>query len=504
MTQTPVYTALCCLLVLVVARLLGKRSSRLPMPPGPRGLPLLGNVLQMPREQEWTTFAKWAKTYGDIMRLSVFGRHIIVLSSPDVILDLLEKRSTIYSDRPFFTMASEFIGFDKFVVMEPYGNRLREGRKLIQGSINARSASRLQQVQISKVSQLLPKILRDNSNLRMHLRWYVAAVIFQVSHGRTIEDFEDPFVRLAETIAEDFALSVRPGAYLVDNFPFLKYVPDWVPGTGWKAVAKQRKHTLNRLRDEPFEYVKQQLAQGTAPPSVTASVIESNPKPNADDAELQRTSTAILYASAADTTVSALESFFLIMGLYPEVQKKAQAELDTVVEAGKLPDYNDRPNLPYVNALIKEIFRWNPVLPLALPHSLMQDDEYGGYHIPKGSTIFANSWAVMHDPSLYPDPFEVRPERYLSPNPAINPDPRTFAFGYGRRACPGKMLAEDSLFIIVVRVLSTMTIERAQGADGLPVNRPAEYTSGAISHPTTMDCRVISRSADAEKLIIGV
>ncbi|OSX64686.1 hypothetical protein POSPLADRAFT_1136478 [Postia placenta MAD-698-R-SB12] len=500
MIQTPVYTALCCLLVLVAARLLGKRSSHLPMPPGPRGLPVLGNALQMPREREWITFAKWAKTYGDIMHLSVFGRHIIVLSSPDVILDLLEKRSTIYSDRPFFTMASEFIGFDKFVVMEPYGNRLREGRKLIQGNINARSASRLQQVQISKVSQLLPRILRDNSNLRMHIRWYVAAVIFQVSHGRTIDNFDDPFVRLAEASTEDFARSVRPGAYLVDNFPFLKYVPDWVPGTGWKAVAKQRKHTLARLRDEPFEYVKQQLAQGTAPPSVTASVIESNPKPNADDAELQRTSTAILYASAADTTVSALESFFLIMGLYPEVQKKAQAELDTVVEAGKLPDYNDRPNLPYVNALIKEILRWNPVLPLALPHSLMQDDEYRGYHIPKGSTIFANSWAVMHDPSLYPDPFEVRPERYLSPSAALNPDPRTFAFGYGRRACPGQILAEDSLFIIVVRVLSTMTIERALGTNNLPV----EYTSGAISHPTTMDCKVTARSTDAEKLILGV
>lgn len=297
-------------------------------------------------------------------------------------------------------MASEFIGFDKFVVMEPYGNRLREGRKLIQGNINARSASRLQQVVSSTASD-------------------------DVALQRTT------FAHPAST--EDFALSVRPGAYLVDNFPFLKYVPNWVPGTGWKAVAKQRKHTLARLRDEPFEYVKQQLAQGTAPPSVTASVIESNPKPNPDDAELQRTSTAILYASAADTTVSALESFFLIMGLYPEVQKKAQAELDTVVEAGKLPDYNDRPNLPYVNALIKEILRWNPVLPLALPHSLMQDDEYRGYHIPKGSTIFANSWAVMHDPSLYPDPFEVRPERYLSPNAALNPDPRTFAFGYGRR-----------------------------------------------------------------------
>ncbi|KAF9810818.1 hypothetical protein IEO21_06766 [Rhodonia placenta] len=138
------------------------------------------------------------------------------------------------------------------------------------------------------------------------------------------------------------------------------------------------------------------------------------------------------------------------MGLYPEVQKKAQAELDTVVEAGKLPDYNDRPNLPYVNALIRS---------LATDRSSRR-------------TIRA----VMHDPSLYPDPFEVRPERYLSPSAALNPDPRTFAFGYGRRACPGQILAEDSLFIIVVRVLSTMTIERALGTDNLPV----EYTSGAI------------------------
>ena len=87
-------------------------------------------------------------------------------------------------------------------------------------------------------------------------------------------------------------------------------------------------------------------------------------------------------------------AFFLAMALYPEVQKKAQQELDAVVGSERLPDFSDRPSLPYVNAIVRELLRWHPATPMGVPHRILADDEYNGYTIPAGTTVFVNIWYV--------------------------------------------------------------------------------------------------------------
>ena len=91
-------------------------------------------------------------------------------------------------------------------------------------------------------------------------------------------------------------------------------------------------------------------------------------------------------------TYATLQSFFIAMFLYPEVQRKAQAELDAIVGPHRLPDHSDRPNLPYINALVKEAVRWIPALPFSLPHMNTEDMEYNGYFIPAGSILLPNTW----------------------------------------------------------------------------------------------------------------
>ena len=154
--------------------------------------------------------------------------------------------------------------------------------------------------------------------------------------------------------------------------------------------------------------------------------------------------------------------FFLAMALNPEAQKRAQAELDAVIGANRLPSLSDRDSLPCVEALVMEVHRWNPIVPLALPRTYTgsEDDEYRGYLIPKGSLVLANSWCVLrcsraeagsavltrglvlpcrafaHDPQNYPEPEAFMPKRYLTGEGKLNHDvrdPRTFTFGYGRR-----------------------------------------------------------------------
>ena len=89
-------------------------------------------------------------------------------------------------------------------------------------------------------------------------------------------------------------------------------------------------------------------------------------------------------------------AFFLAMALYPEVQKKAQQELDAVVGTeGRLPDFSDQPSLPYITAIVKELLRWHPAVPMGVPYRVLADDEYNGYYIPKGSIILPNMGCVI-------------------------------------------------------------------------------------------------------------
>ena len=148
-------------------------------------------------------------------------------------------------------------------------------------------------------------------------------------------------------------------------------------------------------------------------------------------------------------------AFFLAMALYPEVQKKAQQELDAVVGGERLPDFSDRQSLPYINALVKELLRWHPATPMGVPHRILADDEYNGHIIPAGATIFVNMWYVrrswsfrgyaqyrvfnrdiLRDPQVYPQPEDFVPERFLDSAGNLDVrgrDPADVMFGFGRR-----------------------------------------------------------------------
>lgn len=123
------------------------------------------------------------------------------------------------------------------------------------------------------------------------------------------------------------------------------------------------------------------------------------------------------------------------MTLYPEAMKKAQEELDRVVGRGQLPSLSDRGDLPYIDAMVKEVLRWGPPLPIALPNRVTQDDVYRGYFIPEGATVIQNVWAICRDPNIYPDPDAFNPDRFLK-NGKIDPrvfNPEDRIFGCGRR-----------------------------------------------------------------------
>jgi len=235
-------------------------------------------------------------------------------------------------------------------------------------------------------------LLKEPANFQRHIAGYVAATVFNATHGHEVTGHDDPFVSLAEQCGVEFCEMVRPGAFLVDVLPFLRYVPEWFPFAGFMRKAKLYRDTADRMRDIPYDFVREQMAIGAAKPSFTTDILDTKPDRTPEEDFSYRWLTATIYTAGADTSSSILHSFVLAMTLNPEVQRKAQHELDNVLGPNRLPKFADRDSLPYTKALCLELMRLYYPTPTGLPHLAIQDDEYLGYRIPAGATVIANSW----------------------------------------------------------------------------------------------------------------
>ncbi|GJE86537.1 cytochrome P450 [Phanerochaete sordida] len=489
--------------VYLVRAIIARRSSRLPHPPGPKGLPIIGNVADMPKSHEWHKFSEWGEKYGDIIYLNLLGQPMVVLNSAQHAIALLDKRSTLYSDRPKLMMGGEIVGWKYTLALTPYGQRFREYRRFIARLIGGPAQMHAHlPLEEHETKRFLRRLLRDPARVAEHIRKTAGCIILKLSHGYEVAEGHDPVVHLVDTATEQFSLASSPGAFLVDVFPLLRYVPAWLPGAGFQTKAREWKQVLDTMADVPHEFVKRRMAEHTNIPNYTSELLQ-NEKLEGDKEFNIKWSAASLYSGGADTTVSAVYSFFLAMTLFPEAAKRAHAEIDSVVGTDRLPTFADRPHLPYVEALMKEVFRWNPVVPLGVPHRLLEDDVYEGYLIPKGSIVISNIWNILHDPSLYANPFVFDPTRFLPEDGrAPETDPREYCFGFGRRICPGLHLADSSVYISCAMVLATFDISKSV-ENGEVVEPVVEYTSGTISHPKPFKCTIKPRSAKAEALILS-
>ncbi|KIJ97235.1 hypothetical protein K443DRAFT_257636 [Laccaria amethystina LaAM-08-1] len=488
-----------------------RNPKRLPHPPGPKGLPILGAMLDIPAlsGKPWLVYDKWFKKYGDIIYFEALGQPYMVLGSLKRTNDILDKRSTNYSDRPSSPML-KLMGYSWILALMPYGTAWRRHRRAFHEHFHLNAVHKYVPIITKETQALLRRLLETPECFMDHIRHTFSATIMTVSYGLTVSDSEDPITSKGEEALQGFSEAAVPGIFLVDLLPILKYVPSWFPGAGFKRKASHYSSVNAEVVNLPFKAVQRSIAEGTAVPCMLTSLLEEFPGSkdlNKEEQELiSRHVTALAYIAGADTTVSSTQTFFLAMAMHPEAQRKAQAEIDAIVGAHRLPDLNDRPHLPYINAIVKELMRWQLVIPLGLAHMATDDDEYDGYFIPKGTIVIGASWSILHDPEIFEEPEEFRPERYLKDgqlDPSIR-DPGVAAFGYGRRICPGRHMSDNSLYSIVSSVLAVYNIKAPLDEFGKPKEVKADYTSGFLSYPVPFSCTIEPRSKAADSLIRGL
>ncbi|KAJ3552999.1 hypothetical protein NM688_g3851 [Phlebia brevispora] len=499
------------------------RQRRARLPPGPRPLPFFGNLFDMPKEKPWMKFVEWSNKYGsDILFVDIPQKPTIILNSYQAAYDLMEKRSGNYPDRPGLKM-DELTGWDWALSLMPYGTRWREVRRAFHQYFNNDAVKAYRGTITREVRQLLLRESKKSGRIRMKsISRLFAAITLDVTYGLQIQDEDDEFISLANRAVE-VVNENRTRVFWIEYFPWLAYIPAWIPSPYSYALAyaRQRKEIVDRTRTEGFDLAAEAFAEGTASPSMTQKLLQrlEDRFAGTDDYERQKQviidATGMAYGAAVDTVSiisdlkdvlltahqqgSTASSFLVAMAMFPDVQKKAQEELDRVIGLNRLPTVEDIEGLPYIQAMCMEALRWMPVIPVTAPHSALEDDEYKGFYIPRGTGVVVNSWAILHDPEEYPEPERFNPDRFMLKE-VLNPKVRepTAAWGYGRRICAGRHIAKETLSLMMASILHVFNVEAMLSEDErLTMNS----TNTAVAYPESVPCRLKPRNAAALALI---
>lgn len=504
------------------------------MPPGPRPLPFIGNKFDIPKSHPWIQFQKWSEIYGPIFTLWLGRRPTIVISDPEVAVDLLEKRSNKYSSRPRFVTMGEIYWDMASILVQPYGKHWSIRRKLLHTAMTPRALKGYQPVQTAEASRLCYQLLAAPQDWEGLLDRFTSSIVFSVSYGHRIDSLKSPTIRQRLKFMQYAASLNVPGAYLVESFPVLKHLPNFL--APWKAEIQRRGREEAAVNADLVQVVQHDILNAktpeSAPPSLCKHLLEARAAdPQSFSLLSDRDFTFIpasLFGAGSDTTASTLCSAFLALVTNSETLHAAHAELDAVIGTSRTPTFDDEKSLPYIRALCKEVLRWRPVAVLGgTPHASTEADTYKGFYIPAGTNVLGNSWAINLTELYYPNPHSFNPLRFLDVKPTSlpylsegslqitpiekgKPHPsklghssyvlegdatdsranKSNRFGWGRRICPGADLASNSLFVALAKLLWAFDIEPKDGVEYDIFN----YTEGFNIRPKKFECVVKVRS----------
>ncbi|XP_038073303.1 cytochrome P450 2J6-like isoform X2 [Patiria miniata] len=441
------------------------------LPPGPRGWPLLGYLpqLAMIKGPIHEALGDLSHRYGSLVSFSVANQLIVVLQDYDVMKEAFAQHEL--SGRPRLEISQitlpgygvlsasgePWVELRRFSVTTLRG--LGVGKSSFEEHITTETKCLMEEIRKTKGEILNPKHVVENA---------VSNVICSVIFGRRFEYTDTKFKRLLGVLSKMFELIGAGGVVqFVPIFAKMQFLP----------IVKELIHT-----NISFDEILYQLLYSR---NVDQGELDFNEDPRdfagafmkeMDDKEKQGVQTYLtpasmhytfgdLFGAGTETTSTTLRWTLLFMVGYPEIQTRVQKDIDRVVGRNRLPRLSDKPELPYVEAVISEVQRLGNIAPLGVPHKCTEDTTLRGYHIPKGALIVANMWCVHSDPSEWPNPSEFRPERFLDEDGKLVRREKLIPFGIGRRVCLGEQLARMELYIIFTCLMHQFTFRTPEGAE---------------------------------------
>ncbi|KAG2099581.1 cytochrome P450 [Suillus discolor] len=420
-------------------------ARRLPLPPGPPGRWLLGNA--MPKSYAPFQFAKWTEQYGPVFSLKQGHRIFVIIGRHQAAVDIMEKEGANLADRPRSIAVHETLSDGLGVLFEGSGERLRRLRRVLHAGLQPKVAETYEPIQTRHAKNLVLDILNDPKNHQGYAMRYSASVVMSFTYGKiTPTSYTDPEIVAVNQSLAHFGEAMKPGAYLVDMYPILRFIP------GYLSQLKTWHKEERALYERQLDGVRRQMREGTARPSFAKLVLEHQTQYQLEDQEVAYLA-GVIFGAASDTTASAITFMMMAAATHTDAQARVQEELDNVVGRTRLPTFADQEMLPQVTAFILESLRWRPVTLGGFAHRATKDIIWNNYLIPAGATVIGNHWAIANDPEVFPEPHRFNPQRWIDDAGRVRGDLKFFTFGFGRRVCPGQHVANRSVFINTALIL---------------------------------------------------
>ncbi|CAA7027939.1 unnamed protein product [Microthlaspi erraticum] len=455
------------------------KTKRYKLPPGPTALPVIGNLHQLQKLNPQRFFYGWARKYGPILSYKIGSRTMVVISSAELTKELLKMQDVNFTDRPQHR-SHEVISYGRRdMVLSHYTPYYREIRKMAMNHLfSPTRVATFKHVREEEVTRMMVKINKaaekseavDVSELMMTLG---NSVVCRQAFGKKYnEDGEEMkrFIKIVYGIQ-----NVLGKIYFSDIFPFTGYVLDDLTGlTAYMNECFERQDTYLQ------EIIDETLDPNRVKPE-TESMIDLlmdiyKDQPLASDFTIENVKAVILdiITGGTETAAAGVVWGMTYLMKYPKVMKKAQAEVREYMRERGLTfvTEDDIKNLPYFRALVKETLRIEPVIPLLIPRSCIQDTKIAGYDIPAGTTVNVNVWAVSRDEKEWGhDADEFRPERFLEKDVDFKgTDYEFIPFGSGRRMCPGMRLGAAMLEVPYANLLLNFDFKLANGMKSEDIN----------------------------------
>ncbi|XP_075803160.1 cytochrome P450 2J3-like isoform X1 [Microtus pennsylvanicus] len=429
-------------------------------PPGPQRLPFIGNILQLDTEKPHLGIQQLVKKYGDVMSLDFGIMSSVIVSSLPLIKEAFTQLEENFMSRPKFPMQNHV--FNENGLIFSSGQTWKEQRRFALMTLrNFGLGKKSLEQRIQEEAHHLVEVIKEEKGQpfdpHFKINNAVSNIICSITFGERFEYHDSQFQELLRLLDKAAILTSSKMVRLYNIFP---WIMKHLPGSHQTTLATWRQlksyisdivenHRRDWNPDEPRDFIDAFLTEMTKHPDKTTTSFNE---------ESLVCSTLDLFLAGTETTSTTLRWALLYMALYPDVQKKVQAEIDRVIGQEKQPSLTDRDSMPYTNAVVHEVQRMGNIIPLNVPREVTVDTTLAGFHLPKGTILHTNLSALHLDPNEWATPDIFNPEHFLE-NGEFKKRESFLPFSMGKRACLGEQLARSELFIFFTALVQNFTFK---------------------------------------------
>ena len=474
--------------------------------PGPKPLPFVGSSMSVDFYHLHLSLGDMVAKYGYLFQIKLMGQTAVVISDPKLMKKAFSGDE--YADA-FNGRAPSFFGkyfsFNcKGLVFANSNKRTMTMRKMFHRGIKlyGDGVDHFETISADEFKRFLDDIANTKArdfDIYPLIRKTVANSNVNLMTGKTPQDIDH---KIVWQFIDPGNIMIDSGvAFIFDMMPWLRLLPGKF-GNLYRKAIKARDTFVDRY----YFTAKRSLSNPdeAGEPGLLKTFFrlrdEENQKNGSDflDEENMKAVFVDLLFASTETSTAALTNSFALLIVYPDVAKRIQEESDRVVGKGRMPKLADRKHMPYTMATVYEVLRYTTAQgPMSVPHLVMEDKEFEGYHIPKNSVILPNHFYMHHDPRSWKDPWRFQPERFLDAEgnllPAEHETRQNFiGFGVGRRDCVGERLGKSRMFLYIAYVMQSYDIIPGESEE-LPDTYPKNYIPGINLRVKNFKCRAIPR-----------